>query len=443
MEDYDVVIIGGGPAGYPCAIRCSQNGLKTLLIEKWQIGGTCLNRGCIPTKALFEIAKQIESVSFDGITKNTSFDWEKIIGWVENKVVSRLRTGVTFLLKANNVDVINEKKGEIKEPGIVVAEGKEIKTKKIVIATGARPSIPPVFKSDEKIITSDSFWKMNELPKSLTIVGGGFIGCEFASILNTFGVKVSICEMTESLLPGKDKEMVQYMEKIFVQKGIDVACNSGVSDLSATGTEKVLWATGRRSNSENFANLGLKMEKSAITVNENMETNIKDIYAIGDVNGKSMLAYVATKQGEILADLFAGKQAQMNYENIPDSIFTFPNMASCGLTEEKALSQGYKIKTGKCSYQAIGRAYASGNITGMAKIIAEQDTHRILGVHIIGENAPDIIHLLELAISKKMTTKNLAEIYFCHPTFSESILEALLEIEDKPIHLPPKKTVKK
>ncbi|MCL5409002.1 MAG: dihydrolipoyl dehydrogenase [Candidatus Omnitrophica bacterium] len=443
MDTYDVVIIGAGPAGYPCAIRCSQNGLKTLLIEKLQIGGTCLNRGCIPTKALFEIAKQIEKSPFDGINKTTSFDWEKIIGWIESKVVSRLRTGVNFLLKTNNIDVISGVNGEIKESGLVLAGNKEIKAKTIVISTGARPSIPAVFATDEKIITSDSIWKINKLPESLTIVGGGFIGCEFASILNTFGIKVSICEMTESLLPGKDREMVQYMEKIFTQKGIDIACNRGISDLSSTGTEKILWATGRRPNSENFISLGLKMEKGSIVVNENMETSIKDIYAIGDINGKYQLAYVATKQGEILADILVGKKDSINYTNIPDSIFTFPNMASCGLTEQQALSQNYSIKTGKCSYQAIGRAYASGSTTGMVKIIAEQETHKILGVHIIGENAPEMIHLAELAITKNMTAKQWAEIYFCHPTFSESIMEALLEIEDKPIHLPPKKSAKK
>ncbi|MCL5674512.1 MAG: dihydrolipoyl dehydrogenase [Candidatus Omnitrophica bacterium] len=442
MDNYDVVIIGGGPAGYPCAIRCSQNGLKTALIEKDQLGGTCLNRGCIPTKSLFELTNQVEKSTCDGIIKNTSFDWEKSVEWIKSKVITRLRTGLGFLLKVNGVELLNGE-GKIKEPGVVEVNGKELRTKNIVIATGSSPSVPSIFANDEKLITSDSIWALKKLPESITIIGGGFIGCEFASILNSFGLKVSVYEMTEGLLPGKDREIVQAMEKIFVQRGINIACNTRVSNLSDTGTEKALWSTGRRANSENFSNLGLKMEKGIITTDEKMKTNIGGIYAIGDINGKYPLAYIATREGEVLADVLAGRDVKMDYKNIPDAIFTSPVIASCGLTEEQALSEGRKIKIGRCPYQAIGRAYASGKTTGLTKIIADADTHKILGIHIIGQEATELIHIAAVAISKEMTAGELTEIYFCHPTFSESILEAVLEIEDRPIHLPPKKSVKK
>ena len=438
MEKYDVIIIGGGPGGYPCAIRCGQNGLKTAIIEKEALGGVCLNKGCIPTKSLFEIATELEPSFTDGITKQTEFDWKKTVEWIRSKVIMRLRTGIGFLLKQNGVDLYTGK-GMVKDPVTVEVNGKILTADKIVLATGSSAAVPDAFAGDRRIITSDTIWELEKLPESIAVVGGGFIGCEFASILKRFGVKVSIYEMFPHLLPGKDTEIVQMLEKIFKQDGIGLTFGQKISSLDSLNAEKVLWSTGRTPNSDDFGSLGLEMENRAVKTDGKLESSVAGIHAIGDLNGKYPLAYVATKEGEVAADVIAGKEVSMSYDNIPDAIFAFPGLAFCGLTEDAAKERGYRIKVGKCPYQAIGKAYATGKLQGMVKIVSEEPTGKVLGIHLIGEASSEIVSMATLAISKGMTVSQIADTWFCHPTFSEAILEAALAMEGRPVHLLPAK----
>ncbi|MCM8788684.1 MAG: dihydrolipoyl dehydrogenase [Candidatus Omnitrophica bacterium] len=434
MNKYDVVIIGGGPAGYPCAIRCSQYGLKTVLIEKSQLGGCCLNTGCIPTKTLFNIAKLLKNPGIDGINVSASFDWERVLKHVKTNVVSRLKAGIAMLLKANGVEYI-EGEGEIKEPSFVIVNGKELTAKKFVIATGARPAIQKVFCNDPRIITTDTIWNLEKLPQSLAIVGAGPVGCEFASILACFGVKITIYEMLDTILVGRDREIVAIIEKEFAKRGIQIKTGTKITSTNEIVEEKILWAGGRKPVLDIAEDLEISVSQSGVDVDLMMKTSVPDIYAAGDVTGKWQLAYVATKQGEIAAENCAGKNEVISYENIPETIFTTPEIGTVGITEQEAQSQKKEIKIGRFPYMALGKAHAAGNTSGMAKVIVDQETDKLLGVHIAGEQASEIVHIASIAMSKGMTLKEMTNAYWSHPTFSEILMEALFVAEGKPLHI--------
>ncbi len=437
METFDVIVVGGGPAGYPCAIRCSQYGLKVALIEKKDLGGCCLNRGCIPTKTLFSFAKILHSSIIDKITAQFNFDWTNVSLHVKNNVVMKLRSGVGMLLKANGVEYI-QGNAEIKEPNSVIVNGNILKTKNIVLATGARVNIPEKFLQDRRILTSDTIWNLDQLPESMAIIGAGPIGCELASIFSSFGVKITIYEMLDQILPGKDREIVSLLTKSFVQKDIQIKTGVTIDSVDQIPHQIILWATGRKPDTSSFEGLNLKkISGNGIDVDEKMETSIPGIFAAGDVTGKWQLAYVATKEGETAASACAGKVRGISYENIPETIFTIPEIGVIGITQEQALSSGRKIKIGKFPYMALGKAYASGSLNGFAKIIVDAETEKILGVHIAGENATEIIHTASLAISNGLTVKDMLKSYYCHPTFSEILMEALFVCEEKPLHIPP------
>ncbi|HXK44434.1 MAG TPA: NAD(P)/FAD-dependent oxidoreductase, partial [bacterium] len=383
MNEFDVIIIGGGPAGYPCAIRCAQYGLKTALIEKEKVGGCCLNTGCIPTKTLFKIARTIQKPRIDGINAEISFDWQKILNHVKTNVVSRLNTGVGMLLRANGVQYI-QAEAKLCDNESVVANGNSLKAKNIVIATGARPNVPAIFCNDERIITTDTIWNLEKLPGSLAIIGAGPIGCEFASILSCFGVKITIYEMMEQILPGKDKDIISVIEKQFAQKGIQIKTGIKINSTDAISEEKILWATGRKPDATGAGEIGITLAAGGIVTDERMKTNIDNIFAAGDVTGRWQLAYVATKEGEIAASNCAGKHEAISYENIPESIFTIPEIGCIGLSEKQALEKQLNIKTGIFPYQALGKAHASGETVGLAKVIVDTDSHKLVGVHIAG-----------------------------------------------------------
>ncbi|HOJ31043.1 MAG TPA: NAD(P)/FAD-dependent oxidoreductase, partial [bacterium] len=280
MNEFDVIIIGGGPAGYPCAIRCAQYGLKTALIEKEKVGGCCLNTGCIPTKTLFKIARTIQKPRIDGINAEISFDWQKILNHVKTNVVSRLNTGVGMLLRANGVQYI-QAEAKLCDNESVVANGNSLKAKNIVIATGARPNVPAIFCNDERIITTDTIWNLEKLPGSLAIIGAGPIGCEFASILSCFGVKITIYEMMEQILPGKDKDIISVIEKQFAQKGIQIKTGIKINSTDAISEEKILWATGRKPDATGAGEIGITLAAGGIVTDERMKTNIDNIFAAG------------------------------------------------------------------------------------------------------------------------------------------------------------------
>lgn len=438
MEKYDVIVIGAGPGGYPCAIRCAQNGKKVLLIEELALGGICLNRGCIPTKALYNVAEEISSSKYKSIERNVSFDWSKILNEILNDIVLRLRTGISSLLKANKVELI---KGRAKFVDIkkVEVDGKTYSGENIVIATGSSCFVPDCFKDDERVITSDHIWGLNKLPSSIAIIGGGFIGCEFASILNKFGVNVKIYEMMDTLLPGKDKEITEALKKSFEKRGIEIYLGKKLDSCDFIKEEKIFISVGRKANVPEISEI--EIEKNGIKTDERLRTNIPGIYAIGDVNGKFQLAYVATKEGEIAAENICGKEEYMSYDVIPEAIFTDPEIGVCGLTEEKAKEKGIDVIIGKFQYTSLGRAYTNKRIDGFVKVIADKDTEKILGIHIIGKGATELVAFSALAISNNLKINQVEKILYCHPTFAEGVMEAIMDLNNRSIHLPPKRKI--
>lgn len=437
MDSYDVVVVGGGPAGYPCAIRCAQHGLKVALIEKANLGGCCLNTGCIPTKTLYKVAKTLMKPPIYGVSAQINFDWERVLQHVKTNVVARLRSGIGMLLKSNGI-YYTSAQSIIKEPYQVTANHDVLKAGKIVVATGAKPSIPDIFCHDPRIITTDTIWNLEKLPQSMAIVGGGPVGCEFASILNCFGVKITIYEMLDTILPGRDREIVSYIEKEFAKRGIEIKTGIKINCADEISEEKILWAAGRKPELEAVKELNIKISSNRIDIDEKMRTSVPDIFAAGDVTGKWQLAYVATRQGEIAAENCAGKEVSISYNYIPETIFTIPEIGSVGVSQDTAKQQGMKIKIGRFPYAALGKSYTSGDTTGIAKVLVDAETDRLVGVHIVGEQASEIVHTASIAMSKGMTVKEMLQSYWSHPTFSEIIMEALFVAEEKPLHIPKK-----
>jgi len=432
MERYDVIVIGGGPAGYPSAIRASQYGKKVLLIEELALGGVCLNRGCIPTKALYSISEELTS-RYRSVEKTVKYEWPNILNEVLNDVVIRLRTGVGVLLKSYGVNVIKGK-AKFVDKKTVEVEGKAYEGENIIIATGSSSFVPDCFKDDKRVITSDHIWEFHKLPESVAIIGGGFIGCEFASILKKFGVKVKIYEMMDTLLPGKDRELTDLLKKHFEKKGVEVNLNQKLDSCSSITEEKIFVSVGRVPNIPELE--GLESDRKGIKTDERLRTNIDGIYACGDVNGKYPLAYVATKEGEIAVENICGKDEAMDYDVVPEVIFTDPEIGVCGLTEEKAKEKGLTLLIGRFPYAALGRAYCDKKTDGFVKVIADKNTEKVIGLHIIGKGATELVSFATLAIASGLQIKDMEKILYCHPTFAEGIMEAVMDIHKKSVHLP-------
>lgn len=456
--DYDVLIIGAGPGGYECAIRCGQLKLKTAVIEKSDMGGTCLNWGCIPTKSLLHSAEVYESAkntSEYGIkVKEVSYDYSKIAA-KKDKVVKKLRGGVEYLVKNSGAEIIRGT-GKIKDKNTVVVDGKEIKAKNIIIATGSRPSKPPIEGIDgERVIDSNDVLSFKNAPESMVIIGGGVIGVEFASIFNALGKKVTIVEMMKNILPETDEETAQILRKNLEKKGIKIFTDSKVTKIKSNnekgicifekdGKEQkaegdyVVVAIGRSPNTEDIGleNIGIKTEKGFIKTNKYMETEVKGVYAIGDVTGKALLAHVASAQGLKAAENIAGNKDVMEYNIIPGCIYTSPEVASVGLTEKKAKEKGYKLKIGKFPVSANGKAMITGETDGQVKIITDEVTGEILGCHIIGPRATDMIAELCVSMKLESTIEEIADTIHPHPTISEMILEAAHDVEGMSINKP-------
>lgn len=434
---YDVIVIGSGPGGYPCAVRCAQNGMKTALVESREVGGVCLNRGCIPTKTLSAISEEVKASKFKSVDKTVNFHWDKILSEIQKDVVLRLRTGVNFLLKQNKIDLYAGE-GKLKGANTVAAGEQKLEAKNIVIATGGTPCTPEICRDEPRTLTSDDLWKMEKLPRSAAIVGGGVIGCEFASILNSFGVSVSIYEMTDCLVPEGDKEITGLLKKYMERKGIKVFTGKKIERVEDMPEEKILVSVGRQPNVPEMEDIDIPLEKGAIKTGLNLKTGIENIYAIGDVNGKYQFAYTATKEGEIAALNIKGVKTEMDYENMPSTIFTAPEISFCGLTESGAIEKGLNIKTGRFPYAAMGKAYTHKDTEGMVKVIADAGSEEILGIHIIGRGATELAAFSTLAIKSRMKVSDLERIIYCHPTYAEGIMEAVEDINKKSIHLPPR-----
>ena len=453
MMNYDVVIVGGGPGGYVAAIRSAQLGHKTLIIEKEKLGGICLNWGCIPTKSLLKSATVYDTVlnsSKYGIeAKNVKFDWSKIIARSRN-TAKRLSKGIEYLMKKNKIDIIS---GEAVIEGkntIVVDGDKKVKCKNIVIATGCRPKEFPGTKFDqEKILNYKNAMTLNKIPEKIAIVGAGAIGVEFAYFFNSFGSEVTIIEALDRLLPSEDIDISKELEKSFKKNKIKTILSNKIKEIKTDSNVKIslsndiinvdtaLIAIGVKGNYESIlGDMDIKIDKSFIVTNKFMQTSYDNIYAIGDIAGPPWLAHVASSEGILAVEHLSGlNPSPINYENIPGCTYCKPEIASIGLTEEQAINKGYKIKIGKFPLSASGKAMAVSSTEGFAKIIFDEKYGELLGFHMIGESATELVSEIAVAKSLEATYDEILKIIHPHPTISEVIPEATGVAIDEPIHI--------
>ncbi|HDD44932.1 MAG TPA: dihydrolipoyl dehydrogenase [Candidatus Desulfofervidus auxilii] len=457
-KDFDLIVIGAGPGGYTAAICAAQLGGKVAIIEKGDLGGACLNKGCIPTKSLIASIHILDCIrkakEFGIVIEKEKIDFANVIARKE-RIVKQLRNGVNYLLKSYGIEVIKGNAYFISSSEVKVKD-EIFRFKKCIIATGSIPSAIPGIEIDgENIMTSDELLEIKEIPFSLLIIGGGVIGLEFACIFQSLGTKVTIVEVLPYILPDEDREISQTLERILKKKGIDIKTNTTVREInyadkgleivleSSNGlsrllVEKVLVATGRRPCIEGLGleNAGIVCENNKIIVNKKMETNIKNIYAIGDVIGAPFLAHKAYAEAMVAAKNAMGGETIIDYKAIPRCIFTIPEVASVGLTEEQAKEKGYKIKIGKFPFMANGKAVTLGEINGFVKVIVDRDSDIILGIHILGVQATEMITQAALAIDLECTTEKLIRIIYPHPTLSETIFQAVLDVHKKATDLP-------
>lgn len=460
-KTHDIIVIGAGPGGYVAAIKAAQNGKSVALIEKNYLGGTCLNVGCIPSKALLagaSILKTIGKADKFGITvSEPKVDYGKMKAR-KDSVVSQIRTSLTGLLKANKIEVI-EGAATFTGPNTLKVTGNEsqdLKADSIIIACGSEPTDVPIFPCDHKqILNSTSILELNELPESLCIIGGGYIGCEFASLFNSLGVKVTIVEALDSIIEAQGTTLSKALSAAFTKAGIEIKTKSQVEKIEKGSSsvtvhikegepitaELALVSIGRKINTK-----GLGLEKAglapnkmgAIEVNSRMETGTPGIYAIGDVTGIAMLAHVASHQAIVAATNAMGAEAHMHYEAIPAVIFTHPEIASVGMTKEQAEKAGYSINVGKFPFMALGKSIASAETEGFTEVISDKDTDAILGAHIVGSHAASLIGQMALAISNELTLDCVIDTIHAHPTLAEGWLEGALLAKGAPIHFPPR-----
>lgn len=449
MASYDIVVVGSGPGGYVAALRAAQLGKRVCVVERGALGGVCLNRGCIPTKALAHAAEVCALARRGpelGIqTGEVAVDMARVQERVAG-VVGRLSRGVGGLLKRAGVTVL-EGTGRLagrKKVAVALAAGGEevLDAAKVIIATGSEPARPQGIPFDgERVITSDEALRLTRLPASVLILGGGYIGCEFASIFAQFGVQVTVVEMLDRLLPTLDAdvaaEVTKALKKLRVSvragtklEGVAAGESGGIeaalSDGSRVPAELALVCVGRKLNSAGLGleEAGVKVEDGAIVVDEHCETSAAGVYAIGDVTGKLLLAHVASAQGIVAAEHAAGKNAAMDYRCVPAAVFTNPEAATVGMTEMDAAAAGHKVKTARFPLQALGRAVAMGETGGFAKLVADEATGQVLGVHLVGAHASDVVAEAAMAVRLEATVGELARTIHAHPTLPEAIMEA-------------------
>jgi dihydrolipoamide dehydrogenase len=441
---YDTAVIGGGPGGYTCAIRAAQLGATVCLIEKNGLGGTCTQRGCIPTKylhSLGDIIRRTDSARKSGINATIQINYSH----VKSKMfvtVSRLASGIKKLLESNGVELIHGE-AQIQSPNkININNHSLVETRNIVIATGSIPVCMPGYQFGEQILSTTSVLELDQLPKSITIIGGGYSGCEFASILNALGCKVCLIEAQDHLLPLQISEVGNMVEKFMALDGITTMTKSNVEKIIGTTafvsqqrveSEKILLCTGRRPNvkREELSRLGLTFNPKGINVNEKMQTNIPSIYAVGDVTGMYELAHVAAKQGEVAAENIMGvANSGLDYNTVPVCIFTYPEVAIVGDLRTNG-------KSGECPLVASAKANCLGDTRGTIKVFEKEG--KLVGTYIVASHAGEIIGEAALAIKMKLSAKDIYNTILPHPTLPESFQEAVRDIYYESIHLPSKR----
>ena len=461
-DKIDIIVVGGGPGGYVAALRAAQLGAKVTLVEKENLGGVCLNWGCIPTKALIKTAEVFwlakNGAKFGVMIDKPKVDWAKTQAR-KQKIVDQLVGSVGMLLNRAKVQVIKGT-GRLVAPTAVqvtAADGQtqRLEAPKIILATGSSPvNLPIPGIDDPNVLDSTSALALESLPKSMLIIGGGVIGAEFASLFNMLGVEVTVVEMLDRLLPLLDSSIGDAAKWIFDSRGIKSYLKSKVAriepgrkELTVTvespegekkiQVEKVLSAVGRRPNLANLGldEIGVKYDRGGIKVDETMCTNVSSIYAIGDAVGGMMLAHLASRQGEVAAENIMGHRTRMNKRAVPSCIFTLPEAASVGLSEAEARQQGYHVKVGLFPLNSNGKALIEGEPEGFVKVVADEKYGEVLGVHIVGPHASDLILEPTLGITLENTVTEFIAAIHPHPTLGEAIAEALLAVEGRAIHL--------
>ena len=462
MAQYDVIIIGSGPGGYVAAIRCAQLGLKTACVEgRETLGGTCLNVGCIPSKALLHASHQLHEAEHNfakmGLMgKTPTVDWSQMMAY-KDEVINGNTKGVEFLFKKNKIDWLKGW-GSVPEAGKVKVGDTLYETKNIIIASGSEPSVLPGIDVDEQVIvTSTGALTLDKIPRKMVVIGAGVIGLELGSVYARLGTDVTVVEFLDAITPGMDAEVQKTFQKILKKQGMSFIMGAAVQDVERLktktkvsyklrkddsehqlDTDVVLVATGRKPFTDGLGltALGVEMsDRGQIKTNDHWQTNIPGIYAIGDAIDGPMLAHKAEDEGMATAEVIAGKHGHVNYGVIPGVIYTHPEVANVGMTEDALKDSGRAYKVGKFSFMGNGRAKANFAADGFVKILADKTTDRILGAHIIGPSAGDLIHEICVAMEFGASAQDLAMTCHAHPTYSEAVREAALACGDGPIHM--------
>jgi dihydrolipoamide dehydrogenase len=457
LKTYDLIVIGGGPGGYVAAIKAAQLGASVALIEKEAVGGICLNHGCIPTKTLLKntkVYKTIKNALEYGVVINgeVTYDWQAMLKR-KDSVVKRLTGGVSALLKKNGVTVIFGEADVIDQTQVKVND-ETLSAKNIIIATGASPIVPPIPGLKEglekgHVVTSRELLKVKEAPKRLVIIGGGVIGCEFATIFAPLGTEVTIIEKLDGVLPNMDDDIRSQYTKLLKKDKINIYSEAEVKKVDGLnvtylheGKEKeiaadlILLSVGMKANLKGTEKLNLETSRAGIVTNDKLETSIKNVYAIGDVNGKYMLAHVASAEGLVVAEnLFGHKETKMNYERVPNAVYGSPEIATIGLTEKEAKEKNLDFKVSTFPLAANGRALSENEKDGFVKLIVDQKYKEIIGAHILAYNASEMIAEIGVVIELEGTAYEIGSTIHPHPTLSEMIMEAAHGAIDKPIHM--------
>jgi dihydrolipoamide dehydrogenase len=465
MNKYDVAVIGSGPGGYVAAIRCAQLGLKTAIIEKYNtLGGTCLNVGCIPSKALldsshhyYDATKHFETHGIDVTGLNVNF---KQMITRKNEVVAQTSGGINYLMDKNNITIYQGIGSFIDATHILVTNtsgaNEQIETAKTIIATGSKPANLPFIEIDKKrVITSTEALSLSEIPKHLIVIGGGVIGLELGSVYKRLGAQVSVIEYMPTITPGMDAMLSKELQKSLKKQGIKFYTSHTVTSVTNKGNEVIITANNKKDKPTEFSgdyalisvgrkpytkglgleNVGIKVTNNGqINTNEHLQTNVENIYAIGDVVKGAMLAHKAEEEGTMVAEFIAGQKPHINYNLIPGVVYTWPEVATVGKTEEQLKEAGTNYKSGSFAMRALGRARASMDIDGQIKVLADSTTDEILGVHMIGARAADMIAEAVIAMEFRASSEDIARSSHAHPSFTEAFKEACLAVNNRAIH---------
>jgi dihydrolipoamide dehydrogenase len=457
-ERYDLTVLGGGPGGYVAAIRGAQLGLRVALVERGDLGGVCLNWGCIPTKALLKSAEVLETcrrAEEFGVTVGPAKPDLDAIFDRKDAIVAKLRSEVEKLLRKRSVEIVRGE-GTLRAPGEVEVAASDtrvsIESDRVIVATGSKPLVPGAFPYDGRhVVTSRDILAMREIPERVLVVGAGAVGCEFAGFYAAIGRRVTLVEMLPEILPGEDPSAARLLRTVFKRQGIDVRAGTKVESITvgqggavtvvleesdAVEVDLVLLAMGRRpvSAEAGLSDLGVEVESGAVKVNEKMETSVDGVHAIGDLVGGWLLAHVASREGIVAASQAAGKGVVMDYRAVPRCTFTHPEIASVGVTEAEAKERGLSIDTGRFPMAASGKAQAGGETLGFVKILSESGTGKVVGGVIAGPHASDLIHEIALAVELGIGVDRLANMIHAHPTLAETVMEAAEAVEKLSVH---------